>query len=576
MLMIKDLTEGNPGKVLWQFTLPMFVSVIFQQLYNIADSVIVGNYAGQGEEALAAVGASYPITMIFMAIAMGCNVGCAVVISQLFGAKRYREMKTAVSTTLLASFFLSVVMTILGVLLSGSMLKMIRTPENIFGDADVYLKIYIGGFIFLFLYNVVTGIFTSLGDSRTPLYFLIGSSLSNIALDWAFVAVFHWDVAGVAWATFICQGIACILALVTLKKRLKEVACEEKPELFSSSMLKKIAIFAIPSVLQQSFVSVGNIFIQSLVNGFGSSVIAGYSAAIKINTFGITCFGTLGNAMSSFTAQNIGAGSNERVKKGLRSGLGMGILIGIPFFLLCFFQGSALVRLFMKEETTVALNTGVQFLKIVSPFYFVVSLKLVTDGLLRGSGAMTWFMVSTFSDLILRVVLGYILAVPFGTTGIWMSWPVGWTIGTIMSLVFYAKGVWKVKKRKQIPSMDEWIKEAKAHESTPKIGMYLTHNGVVRQTAKAKVRFGQEDTRPVTGMIFSYDQGKVDEAIADTYQMEGIFYIRVWLNKGQLQVGDDIMYVLIGGDIRPHVVDALQYLVGRIKNECVVEQERND
>lgn len=205
--MIKDLTEGNPGKVLWQFTLPMFVSVIFQQLYNIADSVIVGNYAGQGEEALAAVGASYPITMIFMAIAMGCNVGCAVVISQLFGAKRYREMKTAVSTTLLASFFLSVVMTILGVLLSGSMLKMIRTPENIFGDADVYLKIYIGGFIFLFLYNVVTGIFTSLGDSRTPLYFLIGSSLSNIALDWAFVAVFHWDVAGVAGQRLYVRGL---------------------------------------------------------------------------------------------------------------------------------------------------------------------------------------------------------------------------------------------------------------------------------------------------------------------------------------------------------------------------------
>lgn len=444
--MIKDLTEGNPGKVLWQFTMPMFVSVIFQQLYNIADSVIVGNYARQGEEALAAVGASYPITMIFMAIAMGCNVGCAVVISQLFGAKRYQEMKTAVSTTLLASFALSVVLTIFGLFLSRSMLKMIRTPENIFGDADVYLKIYIGGFIFLFLYNVVTGIFTSLGDSKTPLYFLIGSSLSNIVLDWMFVAIFHWDVAGVAWATFICQGIACILALFTLKKRLKEVNSEEKPDLFSSSMLKKIAIFAVPSVLQQSFVSVGNIFIQSLVNGFGSSVIAGYSAAIKINTFGVTCFGTLGNAMSSFTAQNIGAGSNERVKKGLRAGLRMGLLIGIPFFFFCFFQGPSLIRLFMNEETTVALDTGVQFLKIVSPFYFVVSLKLVTDGLLRGSGAMSWFMVSTFSDLILRVVLGYILAVPFGTTGIWMSWPVGWTIGTIMSLAFYVKGVWKVKE----------------------------------------------------------------------------------------------------------------------------------
>lgn len=443
--MIKDLTQGNPGKTLWQFTIPMFVSVIFQQLYNIADSVIVGNFAANGEDALAAVGASYPITMIFMAIAMGCNVGCAVVISQLFGAKRYREMKTAVSTTLLASLALSLVLTVLGVLLSSGMLKLIRTPENIFADADVYLRIYIGGFVFLFLYNVVTGVFTSLGDSKTPLYFLIGSSLSNIFFDWVFVALFHLDVAGVAWATFICQGIACVLAMITLQKRLKEVTCEEKPDLFSYPMLKRIALFAVPSILQQSFVSVGNIFIQSLINGFGSSVIAGYSAAIKINTFGVTCFGTLGNALSSFTAQNIGAGDQERVKKGLHAGLKMGFIIGVPFFVFCFFQGPMLIRLFMKEEGQLALQTGVQFLQIVAPFYFVVSMKLVTDGLLRGSGAMSWFMVSTFSDLILRVVLGYILAVPFGTTGIWMSWPIGWTIGTIMSLGFYAKGVWKEK-----------------------------------------------------------------------------------------------------------------------------------
>ncbi len=441
--MIKDLTEGNPGKVLWKFTIPMFVSVIFQQLYNIADSIIVGNFAGHGEDALAAVGASYPITMIFMAIAMGCNVGCSVVISQLFGAKRYREMKTAVSTTMLASAALSLILTAFGVLFSRGMLTMIRTPGNIFGDADVYLKIYIGGFAFLFLYNVVTGVFTSLGDSRTPLYFLIGSSLSNIVVDWAFVAVFHWDVAGVAWATFICQGAACILAMVTLQKRLKEVTCEEKPELFSFPMLKRIALFAVPSVIQQSFVSVGNIFIQSLVNGFGSSVIAGYSAAIKINTFAVTCFGTLGNAVSNFTAQNIGAKNNERAKKGLQAGILMGFIIGIPFFLGCFFRGADLIRLLMSGESTTAVDTGIQFLRIVAPFYFVVAVKLETDGLLRGAGAMKSFTVATFSDLILRVVLGYILAVPFGPTGIWMSWPVGWTIGTIMSLVFYAKGVWK-------------------------------------------------------------------------------------------------------------------------------------
>ena len=444
--MIKDLTEGSPGKVLCQFTLPMFVSVIFQQLYNIADSVIVGNFAASGEEALAAVGASYPITMIFMAIAMGCNVGCAVVISQFFGAKRYREMKTAVSTTLLATLGLSVVLTLFGMLFSGSMLKVIRTPENIFSDAGLYLRIYTGGFIFLFFYNVVTGIFTSLGDSRTPLYFLIGSSLGNIAFDWLFVAVFHWDVAGVAWATFICQGIACVLAMFTLKKRLRTVKCEEKPELFSAFMMKRIALFAIPSVLQQSFVSVGNIFVQNLINGFGSSVIAGYSAAIKINTFGITCFGTLGNALSSFTAQNIGARNEERVRRGLRAGHIMGVVLGIPFFLICFFKGDMLIRLFLDDTAGLAMETGVQFLRIVSPFYLVVCFKLTTDGLLRGAGAMKSFMVATFSDLILRVVLGYVLSVPFGTTGIWMSWPVGWTIGTAISLWYYGKGVWRPKK----------------------------------------------------------------------------------------------------------------------------------
>lgn len=447
--MIKDLTEGKPEKVLWQFAMPMFISVIFQQFYNIADSIIVGNFATSGEEALAAVGASYPITMIFMAIAMGCNVGCSVVISQLFGAKKLRKMKTAVSTTLLASAVISIGLTIFGLLFSRIMLRLIHTPENIFADANLYLKIYIGGFVFMFFYNVVTGIFTSLGDSKTPLYFLIGSSLSNIVLDWVFVSILHWDVAGVAWATFICQGVACMLAIVTLRKRLQMVVCEGKAELFSVSMLKRIARFAIPSILQQSFISVGNIFIQSLINSFGSSVIAGYSAAVKINTFAINCFGTLGNAVSSFSAQNIGAGDNERVKKGLFAGIKIGFIIGIPFFIACFFNGTFFIRLFMKEETAMALSTGVEFLRIVAPFYFLISMKLITDGVLRGSGAMSYFMIATFSDLILRVALSYVLATPLGTTGIWLSWPIGWVLGTALSLAFFAKGVWKIGEKNE-------------------------------------------------------------------------------------------------------------------------------
>lgn len=442
--MIKDLTVGEPRKVLWKFTLPMFISVIFQQMYNIADSVIVGNFSKHGEDALAAVGASYPITMIFMAIAIGSNIGCSVVISQLFGAKKYREMKTAISTTLLAAGIVTFVMTLLGILGSNVMLHMIQTPQNILRDANTYLKIYIGGFLFLFFYNIVTGMFTSLGDSKTPLYFLIASSLGNIILDYIFVAYFHWDVAGVAWATFICQGIACVLALFTLQTRLKELECVEKTEKFSFAMLKKVALFAVPSILQQSFISVGNIFIQSLINGFGSSVIAGYSAAIKINTFGITCFTTLGNGVSSFSAQNIGAKKNHRVKQGLKAGILMGLVLAIPFFVGCFFQGELLIQLFMKEKSAIALGTGTQFLKIVAPFYFVIYVKLATDGLLRGSGAMKSFMIATLSDLILRVILAYILAIPFGTTGIWMSWPIGWILGTGLSLYYYAKGVWKV------------------------------------------------------------------------------------------------------------------------------------
>lgn len=444
--MIKDLTEGNPQKVLWQFTIPMFISVVFQQLYNIADSVIAGKFAG--ENALAAVGASYPITMIFMAIAVGSNVGCAVVISQFFGAKEYGRMKTAVFTTLLSSFVLSVILMAAGLLGTRGLMRMIHTPKNIFSDGALYLRIYIGGFLFLFLYNVATGIFTSLGDSKTPLYFLIGSSLGNIALDTWFVAGFHWGVAGVAWATFIAQGIACVLALLTLIKRLRTVKTKEKYDIFSFVMLKKISLIAVPSILQQSFVSVGNIFIQSLVNSFGSSVIAGYSAAIKLNTFSITCFSTLGNGVSSFTAQNLGAGRVDRAKKGLRAGVQMGLLTAIPFFIAFFIFGQNMVQLFMSDDASaVAFNTGITFLKIVSPFYFVISIKLVVDGMLRGAGAMFSFMVATFTDLVLRVILSYILAAAFEATGIWLSWPIGWFIATVLSVFFYWRGKWADKFR---------------------------------------------------------------------------------------------------------------------------------
>lgn len=439
--MIKDLTVGDEKSVLWKFSIPMFISVVFQQLYSIADSIIAGKFVG--EEALAAVGASYPITMIFMAIAVGSNIGCGVVISRLFGGKKYKDMKTAISTTIIAAFVLSIFLSVLGVATSKYLMVLVNTPQDIFRDGRLYLQIYIGGFLFLFLYNIATGIFTSLGDSKTPLIFLIASSIANVLLDLLFVIQFQWGVQGVAWATFAAQGASCILALITVKKRVSAIHSEGKYEKFSFVMLGKIGYIAVPSILQQSFISIGNIFIQRIINNYGSSVIAGYSAAIKLNTFAITSFTTLGNGVSSFTSQNIGAGKPERVKKGFLAGVRMAVYVAIPVVILFVFMGDPLIALFLKKKTSQALVTGRMFLRIVSPFYFVILVKLLADGVLRGGGAMNAFMISTFTDLILRVVLSYILSSFLGTNGIWMSWPIGWSVATILSVAFYMSGSWK-------------------------------------------------------------------------------------------------------------------------------------
>lgn len=445
--MNKDLTVGKPETVLWKFCLPLFGSVIFQQLYNIADSLVAGKFIG--ENALAAVGNSYEITLIFIAFAFGCNIGCSVIVSRLFGANQLKEMKTAVYTALIASAVLCVVLMLFGIIFGGMLLSAIRTPSNIFADSKLYLDIYIWGFPFLLFYNIATGIFSALGDSKTPFIFLAISSTSNILVDILFVAVFHMGVAGVAWATFLCQGVSCILAMVVVFRRFYKIKVEGKTPIFSWSLLGKIAVIAIPSILQQSFISIGNIIIQGVINGFGPGVIAGYSAAVKLNNLVITSFTTLGNGISNFTAQNIGANKLSRIKDGFRAGVKMVWSLGIPFVLLYMSAGRWLVKFFMDEPSDVALDTGIIFLRIVAPFYFVVAVKLASDGILRGAGLMKKFMIGTFTDLILRVVLAIVLAGRFGSVGIWCAWPIGWMAAMILSVSFYRQGPW-IKKDTQL------------------------------------------------------------------------------------------------------------------------------
>ena len=439
--MNKDLTVGRPEAVLWKFCLPLFGSIIFQQLYNLADSFVAGKFVG--ENALAAVGNSYEITLIFIAFAFGCNIGCSVVVSQLFGAKKLSELKTAVYTTLISSGVVCLVLMVFGTVFCTDLLELIHTPQDILADSKLYLDIYIWGLPFVFYYNVATGIFSALGDSKTPFYFLAASSLSNIAVDILFVTAFKMGVAGVAWATFLCQGVSCVLAVIVVFRRFRTIETKEKPKLFSVPLLKKIAIVAVPSILQQSFISVGNIIIQSVINTFGASVIAGYSASVKLNNLVITSFTTLGNGISNYTAQNVGADKPLRVCQGFRAGLKLVWMLCVPLTVLYFLAGQYLLYLFLDNPTGTAMQVGIQFLRILSPFYFVVSAKLVSDGILRGAGQMKPFMIGTFTDLILRVVLAKVLSIPFGPLGIWCAWPIGWSISTVMSVYFYEKGPWK-------------------------------------------------------------------------------------------------------------------------------------
>ena len=441
--MNKDLSVGRPETVLCRFCLPLLGSIIFQQLYNIADSFVAGKFIG--DAALAAVGNGYEITLIFIAFAFGCNIGCSVITAQLFGAKDYARLKTAVYTTFISGGILCAALMVIGFLFCGDLLRIINTPEAVIADSKLYLDVYISGLPFVFYYNLSTGIFSALGDSRTPFCFLAASSVGNIGMDVLFVAGFGMGVSGVAWATLICQGISCALATLLMFRRLRTIPVDSKPSLFSRELFVKVSAVAVPSILQQSFVSVGNIIVQGVINSFGLSVMAGYSASVKLNNMVITAFNALGNGVSNFTAQNIGAGKSERVHRGLVAGRKLAWIICIPVMILYFFAGKWLVFLFVDDPSGGAMQTGFTMLRILSPFYPVVAAKITADGVLRGVGRMKMFMTATFTDLVLRVVLAEVLSSYFGSVGIWCAWPIGWVIATVMSLLFYRSSRKKIE-----------------------------------------------------------------------------------------------------------------------------------
>ena len=449
--MVKNLTEGQPLKLLFFFALPMVVGNLFQQLYNMVDTAVVGKFVG--EDAVAAVGSSFPIVFLSVAVASGLSMGCNVVVSQLFGAGRIHEMKSTISTAILSLSVLGLIIMGLGTLLAGPLLQLLGTDPEIMDDSRLYLQIYFGGAVFLFLYNTLNGIYNAQGDSRTPLIFLMISSLTNIVLDLVFVINFHMGVAGVAWATLIAQGMCAVCSLFVLIFRMKRMPCEperagEKIPLFHAVAVRRIARIGLPSMLQQSLVSLSMMMMQGLVNSYGKVLVAGYTAATKIDTLAMLPNMNFSNAMSSYTAQNIGAGKYDRVKEGLKACLFMVVLFSLTITVIIFLFGNQLLGLFLERgDASGAMGYGLAYMHTVSVFYILMGLLFVSNGMLRGAGDMAAFTLSSMCNLFSRVAIAYALAylTPLGANSIWWSIPAGWAIGAIVSLSRVKSGHWMRK-----------------------------------------------------------------------------------------------------------------------------------
>ncbi len=440
-----DMLKDHPGKSLLFFALPMIIGDLFQKFYNMVDSIIVGRFVSEG--ALAAVGASYSLTTIFIMIAIGGGIGSSVITSQYLGAGEYENMKTSIYTSLISFFALSTLLLLFGVCANRRMLLALNTPSDIFNDAALYLNIYFMGLPFLFMYNILSSIFNSLGKSKIPLYFLIFSSVLNVFLDLYMVIVLNMGVAGVAIATVIAQGVSAVASFIVLMRTIKSYDTDTRyVDKFNLRMLKRMIFISIPSILQQSIVSIGIVLVQSVVNGFGSSVLAGYSVATRIETICIVPMIATGNAISTFTAQNIGAGQHERVQEGYSAGYRIVGTFAITIALIIALFHRPIVSLFLDVESgSEAFDVGISFLRFIGYFFIFIGLKSITDGVLRGAGDMTVFTVSNLVNLSIRVIVASKLTPVWGIGAVWYAIPMGWAANYLISFMYYTTGKWNQK-----------------------------------------------------------------------------------------------------------------------------------
>ena len=437
--MLNDLTTGNPPKVIWRFSMPLLLSMAFQQMYNIVDSIIVGQLIDSN--ALASIGAAYPITLLFIAIATGLSMGASVIIGQHFGAKQMTVTKSAVNTITLSMAVLGIIVGIAGIVLAGPLMSLLKTPDILFGDSATFLAIYSAGVPALFAFNTANAIFTGFGDSKRPLYFLIFSSVLNVILVLVAVGPLKMGVAGAAWATTVAQYTAATMAGFVLLKQIRAIKTDERPKLFDTGLLGEICRLSLPAILQQSCIALGHTFIQSLVNTFSEAFISGYQVASRISNFAYMCLNTIGTALSSFVAQNFGAHKTDRIRPGFRASLIICLSLAAVFIACMQIFAPQLVGLFVNaEENPGVIEAGSNFLRTVSPDYMFICFIITIGGFLRGIGRVKDFLIITILDLGIRVTMSFVLTrVLDSYMGIFWAWYFGSIPDMIIGLFLFRR-----------------------------------------------------------------------------------------------------------------------------------------
>ncbi len=439
---MKDLTKGNVTKNIIYFAIPLLLGSVFQQMYNIVDSIIVGQYIGK--EALAAVGASFPIIFTLISFVIGLAGGFTVIISQYFGAKQIKNVRKTIETMYICMFFAAIFLTIIGVIFVEDIFILMQTPEDILPQAVSYLRIYFTGFIFFFGFSSTNAILRGLGDSKTPLYFLIISTITNIIFDYLFIVIFEWGIEFAAIATILSQFGAFVTVIIYLNKKHSIVRINSWRLKFDHEIFKKSMKIGLPTGFQHTFVSLSLMALFGIVNTFGTATSAAYAAVLKIDSMASTPAMNIAVALSTFVGQNIGAKQFNRIKKGLISAFFISFVITILLSLFIIWKKSYLIQLFTPDQEVIRI--GSEYLLIISFFYLSFSTMFIFNGVMRGAGDTLIPMFITLISLwVIRIPLAIFLSQKMGAVGIWWATPSAWLFGMTMSIIYYYTGRWKKK-----------------------------------------------------------------------------------------------------------------------------------